>query len=333
MSDRINAQQLHHDAIIIDGLEICRWSRDVFEDMRRGGLTAVNCTCAAWEGFRQTMDNIAQWKRWFREHDDILLQVFTAEDIRRAKRENKTGIYLGWQNTWPIEDRIECVSVFKDLGVKVMQLTYNTQNLVGSGCWESVDSGLSDFGRDVVTEMNAQGVLVDLSHVGPVTSQQAIEHSTQPVAYTHCAPAAFMDHPRNKTDEQLKFIADRGGFVGYATYPPFMPQGADSTVVDCVEALEYLINLAGEDTVGIGTDFTQGQDAAFFEWLSHDKGTGRRLIPTRPGGVTIMPKGLATIGEFPNLTATMVDRGWPESRIRKVMGENWLRVLGDVWAA
>ncbi len=329
----MDARALHEDAIIIDGLEINRWSRDVFEDMRRGGLTAVNCTCAAWEGFRDTMNNIAQWKRWFRDYDDILLQVFTTEDIQRAKREQKTGIYLGWQNTYPIEDRIEYLGVFKALGVGVMQLTYNTQNLVGSGCWESRDSGLSDFGRDVIDEMNALGILVDLSHVGPQTSQDAIEHSKRPVAYTHCAPAAFKPHPRNKTDEQLKFIADRGGFVGYATYPPFMPQGPDSTVEHCVEALEYLVNLVGEDTVGIGTDFTQGQDKAFFDYLSSDKGTGRELIPPRPGGVTIMPEGLRTIGEFPNLTGTMLERGWTETRIRKVMGENWMRVLRDTWGA
>ena len=329
----IDAKALHDDAIIIDGLEICNWSRTVFEDMRRGGLTAVNCTCAAWEGFRATMDNVARWKGWFREYDDILLQVFTTADIKRAKAEGKTGIYLGWQNTYPIEDRIEYLGVFKALGVGVMQLTYNTQNLVGSGCWETVDSGLSNFGRHAVDEMNALGILVDLSHVGPKTSQDAIEHSSRPVAYTHCAPAAFKDHPRNKSDEQLKMIADRGGFVGFATYPPFMAKGDDTTVEDCVETLEYLVNLVGEDTVGIGTDFTQEQDAAFFDWLSMDKGTGRRLVPKRPGGVTLMPKGLRTIGEFPNLTRAMVDRGWPETRIRKVMGENWMRVLREAWGA
>jgi membrane dipeptidase len=327
----MDPKALHEDAIVIDGLEICRWSRAVFEDMRRGGLTAVNCTCAAWEGFGATMDNIAQWKQWFREHGDLLLQVFTTEDIRRAKREGKTGIYLGWQNTYPIEDRIEYLGLFKALGVGVVQLTYNTQNLVGSGCWESRDSGLSDFGRDVIDEMNALGMLVDLSHVGPQTSRDAIEHSKMPVAYTHCAPASMMDHPRNKTDDELRAIVEKGGFVGYATYPPFMPQGPDSTVEHCVETLEFLVNLLGEENVGIGTDFTQEQDAEFFDWLSSDKGTGRRLIPRRPGGVTVMPEGLRTIGEFPNLTATMVARGWPESRIRKVMGENWLAFLKTIW--
>ncbi|MCB1742854.1 MAG: dipeptidase [Gammaproteobacteria bacterium] len=326
------ARALHDDMIVIDGLEICNFGRSVFEDMRRGGLTAVNCTCSVWEGIRGTLDNIAQWKRWFVEHQDIILQVFSTEDIERARRENKTGIYLGWQNTFGFEDRIEYLRLYKDLGVGCIQLTYNTQNLVGSGCWESRDSGLSDFGRDVIDEMNACRILVDLSHVGPKTSEDAILHSKQPVAYTHCAPAALLDHPRNKTDAQLRFIVDRGGFVGYATYPPFMPQKDAATVDHCVDALEHLVNLLGEDQVGIGTDFTQEQDGAFFDWLSHDKGDGRRVVPKRPGtGVTIMPEGLRTIGEFPNLTHAMLKRGWPESRVRKVMGGNWLRFLKEIW--
>ena len=116
----------------------------MFEDMHRGGITAANCTCSVWEGFRGTMDNIAQWKTWFDEYGDILLQVHTTDDIRRAKADGKVGIVLGWQNTSGIEDRIDMLRVFKDLGVGVMQLTYNTQNLVGSGCWESRDSGLLD---------------------------------------------------------------------------------------------------------------------------------------------------------------------------------------------
>lgn len=330
----MDAKELHASAIVIDGLEICNWSRSVFEDMRRGGLTAVNCTCVVWQGFREAMDAVATWKRWFRENDDILLQVYTAEDIRRAKREDKTGIYLGWQNSYGIEDRLDYLRLFKDLGVGCMQLTYNTRNLVGSGCWESKDDGLTDFGHEAVEAMNEAKILIDLSHVGPQTSEDAIRHSKQPVAYTHCAPAGLFEHPRNKTDAQLRFIAEHDGFVGFATYPPFMAQGADTNVEHCVDTLEYLINIVGEDVVGIGTDFTQDQDAAFFDYLSLDKGYARRVVPKRPGaGVTVMPEGLRTIGEFGNLTRAMTARGWPETRIRKVMGENWLQFLETVWGA
>ena len=143
-------RELHTSAIIIDGLIVSNWSRSVFEDMLKGGVTAANCTCSIWEGFESSMQNLAQWKGWFRDHNDILLQVHQAKDISRAKAENKVGIILGWQNTSGIEDRIDYLSIFRDLGVRVMQLTYNTQNFVGSGCYESEDSGLSDFGRDAV---------------------------------------------------------------------------------------------------------------------------------------------------------------------------------------
>ena len=170
-------ENLHEDALIIDGLVISNWSRDIFVDMRKGGLTAANCTCSVWEGIRGSMDNIAAWKRMFEAYDDLILQVHTSEDILRAKEENKTGIILGWQNTSGIEDRVEYLKIYKELGIHIMQLTYNTQNFVGSGCYESVDSGLSDFGRDVVDEMNRLGILVDLSHVGAKTSDDAIRHS------------------------------------------------------------------------------------------------------------------------------------------------------------
>ena len=321
---------LHEDAILIDGLIISKWSRSVFEEMRTGGVTAANCTCSVWEGFQATMENVAQWKRWFREHDDLLLQVHGTDDIRRAKRDGRTGIVLGWQNTSALEDRAEFVEVFRDLGVRVMQLTYNTQNLVGSGCWESRDGGLSDFGRDVIDEMNRCGVLVDLSHVGPKTSADAVRHSAKPVAYTHCCPTGIMEHPRNKSDDQMRAVVERGGFVGVATYPPFLPWGDETTVDQCVDVFEYVIDVAGEDAVGIGTDFTQDQEVSFFEWLRSDKGHGRLLVPGKPR-VPRLPIGLATIKEFPNLTAAMARRGWSESRIRKVLGENWLRFLGEVW--
>jgi membrane dipeptidase len=173
-------------------------------------------------------------------------------------------------------------------------------------------------------------VVVDLSHVGARTSEDAIRYSKAPVAYSHCCPAALLDHPRNKTDAQLKLIVEHGGFVGVTTYPSFLPLGAESSVDDCVAAIDYVVDLVGEDRVGIGTDFTQGQDAAFFDWLSLDKGHGRRLI-VRDWDVAPQPIGLQRLSEFPNLTEAMVRRGWSETRIRKVLGENWVSFLREVW--
>ncbi|MEI6113277.1 MAG: dipeptidase [Burkholderiales bacterium] len=319
--------ELHKSAIVIDGLVVSRWSREVFEDMHRGGLTAANCTCSVWEGLRDTMINIGRWKRAFVEHADLIMQVRSAADIRRAKALGKVGIILGWQNTSGIEDRLDLLEIYKDAGVSVIQLTYNTQNLVGSGCWEDRDSGLSGFGREVIDEMNRLGMLIDLSHVGPRTSSEAIAYSKRPCAYTHVAPRGAFDNARNKTDEQLREIIDRGGFVGVATYPPFMKTGANTTLDDCVELFEYMINVCGEGNVGIGTDSTQGHGDDFFDWLRQDKGYARRANPGR--GRAPFVKGMETLADYPRLTEAMIRRGWPESRIRAVLGENWLRFLGD----
>ena len=149
----------HRDLTVFDGLIVANFSRAVFEDMRRGGLTAANCTCSIWEGFRGTMENVMRWKQWFGVHADLITQVHTTADIARAKREGKTGIALGWQNLTGIEDQIGYLALFKSLGVGIMQIAYNTQNLVGTGCYESRDGGLSDFGHEVIAEMNRLGIL------------------------------------------------------------------------------------------------------------------------------------------------------------------------------
>ena len=319
---------LHGDLTVFDGLIVSNWSRAVFEDMRKGGVTCANCTCSIWENFQDTMRIIAEWKTRFRDHGDLLLQVYTTEDIHRAKREGRTGIVLGFQNVSAFEDQLGYVQLFKELGVGIVQLAYNTQNQVGSGCYETTDTGLSDFGREIVSEMNRVGILCDLSHVGATTSRDTILASTKPVCYSHCLPSGLKAHPRNKPDEDLRFMADRGGFIGVTMFPPFLQKGVDATVDDYVEAIDYVIDIAGEDCVGIGTDFTQGHGAAFFRWITHDKGNARALTEF---GEIVNPKGMRTIGEFPNLTAAMERARWPERKIRKVMGENWVRILGQVW--
>jgi membrane dipeptidase len=208
------------------------------------------------------MRNIGEWLRWFREYADLIMPVRSAGDIERAGHAGKTGIILGFQNVSAFEDQLAYVQLFKELGVGVAQIAYNTQNLVGTGCYESRDAGLSDFGREVIAEMNGVGMLCDLSHVGPVTSRDVILASTKPVAYTHVLPAALKPHPRNKSDEEMRFIAARGGFVGVTMFPPFLARGNDATVEDYVAAIDYVAGIAGEDNVGIGTDFTQDQDKA-----------------------------------------------------------------------
>lgn len=324
-----DARELHARSIVIDGLVISNWGRDVFADMRRGGITAANCTVSVWEDFEGTVANIVRFNHFFREHADLIVPARSTEDIRRAKEQGRTGIILGFQNAHAFEDQIGYVEIFKQLGVGVVQLCYNTQNLIGTGCYER-DGGLSDFGREILAEMNRVGILADLSHVGPRTSREVIEASGKPVCYSHCLPAGLKEHPRNKSDAELRFIVEHGGFVGVTMFPPFLRRGNESTVDDYAEAIEYVVNLCGEDAVGVGTDFTQDQGEDFFAWLTHDKGYAREL--TRFGAIS-NPQGLRTLGEFPNLTAALLHRGWPERRVEKIIGGNWMRVLREVWGS
>ena len=323
----MNSKAIHESAIVIDGLIIAKWNRHLFEDMRHGGLTAANCTVSVWEGFQATVDNIVMVNRLMAENTDLVMPVRTTADIAAAKEANKTGIILGFQNAHAFEDKLGYVEIFKKLGVGIVQMCYNTQNLVGTGCYER-DGGLSGFGREVVAEMNRVGIMCDLSHVGAKTSEEVILESKKPVCYSHCLPSGLKEHPRNKSDAELKFIADHGGFVGVTMFAPFLKKGIDSTIDDYAEAIEYVMNIVGEDAIGIGTDFTQGHDKDFFEWLTHDKGYARRLTNF---GKIVNPLGIRTVGEFPNLTETLLKRGMPERVVRKVMGENWVRVLRDVW--
>lgn len=323
----MNAAELHDDAIVIDGLICSKWNRELFEDMAKGKLTAANCTMSFWENFEGAVQNIADMNKMIEENSDLLLKVRTTKDIYRAKAEGKTGVMMGFQNAHPYEDQIGYVQILKDLGVGITQMCYNTQNLVGTGCYER-DGGLSGFGREIVAEMNRVGVLCDLSHVGPNTAKEVIIESKKPVAYSHCLPSGLKEHPRNRTDEELKFIAENGGFVGVTMFTPFLRAGVNATVDDYVEAIQYVYNIVGEDAIGIGTDFTQGHGQDFFEYLTHDKGYARRL--TRFGEI-VNPKGIRTIGEFPNLTEALLRHGFSERQVRKIMGENWVNLLKEVW--
>jgi membrane dipeptidase len=325
---------LHSDALVIDGLEIAAWNRDVFEAMHAAGITAVNCTCCVWEGFSDTMKNVAEFKGWLRENDDILRPVRSVADIDAAKQENRVGIMLGWQNISGIEDHIPYLELFKELGVGVIQMAYNTQNLAATGCYERNDAGLSEFGHDVLSEMNRLGILADLSHVGRNTTRDVVAASKQPVVISHSCPAAMREHPRNKTDDEMRAVAETGGLVGLTLFPWFMAAGDKATLDDYIDVIEHTLNVVGEDHVAIGTDFTDGQDARFFEWLLRDKGYGRPLVDLDVAATLnehMTPAGITGIRDFPAITAAMEKRGWSEERTLKILGKNWYRVLGEVW--
>ena len=327
-----DAASLHVDAVVIDGLQCCDFDRPLMEEALRGGVTAINHAAILWENFRAGMDRITEWHRLFDDNADIVMPIRTVADIHAAKAAGKLGIIMGWQNTSPLEDRLDYLPIFKTLGIGIMQLTYNTQNFAGAGYLEEKDSGLTGFGKEMIAEMNRSGVLCDLSHVGEVTAADAIDHSTLPCAITHCLPKALKDAPRNKSDDLFTRCAEKGGVIGVSLFAPGLAAGNEAAVVDVVDAIAHMLDLVGDDHVAIGTDFSlnRPRPGPWQEWANKDKGSARVLTGFATAKIS-KPKGIQRMDEFPNLTTEMLARGWSEARVRGILGGNWLRLLGQVW--
>ena len=326
------AARIYDESIVIDGLNVSNWdSPAVYQSLQAGKVTAINATIAVWEDYLETMDNVVAWLRRFRTHEDSLLQVKSVDDVARAKDTGKTGVVLGWQNATPIGNQLDRLALFHSLGVRIVQITYNERNLLGNGCYERKDEGLSNFGVDAVREMNRLGILIDLSHVGDRTTLEAAEVSEKPVACTHANARSFYDHLRNKTDDALKLITEKGGVIGANAFPPFLPNQFESTVQDYVDAIDDLVERVGIDHVAIGTDYTQDQPKAFFDWLFSQQGTKARERPLPYPDPMVHPKGMETPDRLSSISEELVNRGYDEASVRKVLGENWLRLFREVW--
>ena len=323
---------IYADSVVFDGLNVSNWnSPEVYRSLDAGRVTGINATVAIWEGFAQTMDNIAGWVHRFEARADTLALATTAADILAAKETGKTGVVLGWQNSSPIENDLDRLALFHALGVRIVQITYNERNLVGNGCYERTDDGLSVFGQDLVREMNRLGMLIDLSHVGDKTTLEAAEMSALPVACTHANARAFFDHPRNKTDDALRLIAQNGGVIGANAFPPFLRNGFASTLADYADAIEDLVERVGIDHVGIGTDYTQAQPKAFFDWIFSRQGTKRQAVSDAYPDNMPHPAGMETPDSLGGVARELSRRGYADRDIAKILGGNWLRLFARVW--
>ena len=332
MSTADTARRIYAEAIVIDALNVSNWkSPAVFQSLHESGISAINATSAVWENYTQAMDNIAAWQGRFAEYADVLVHAGTATEILQAKKDGKVGIIIGWQNASPIENDLDRLALFHALGVRIVQITYNERNLLGNGCYERRDEGLSHFGVDAIREMNRLGILIDLSHVGDRTTLETIDLSEKPVAFTHANARASFNHVRNKTDEALRLVAAKGGVIGANAFPIFLPRGFDSTLADYVDTIDDLVARAGVDHVGIGTDYTQHQPQAFFDWLFAQQGTKYREDPTVFPDPMVHPRGMETPDTFSNLAGELLERGYSETDMAKILGGNWLRLFEEVW--
>lgn len=317
-----------------------RFSAGALADIRASGVTAVNTTVGTVGGgedlFERTVASVGQWQRAIRDHAADLLAVRTTDDIRAAKRSGRLGIILGFQDAAMLEGRIDRVDVFHDLGVKVIQLTYNRRNELGFGSIEAEDRGLTAFGREVVARMNDLGVLVDLSHCGHRTTEDGIRASAAPVAITHTGCHALAALPRNKPDRVLRLLAERGGVVGIY-FMPFLREAGQPMAEDVIRHLERALDLCGEDHVGIGTDGGFGTLELTREYIAAHKAdvAARRAAgisaPGETDDVYTYVPDLNSPRRLETLAAMLAARGHSSARIEKILGGNFLRLTAEVW--
>jgi membrane dipeptidase len=326
------AIELHKKSIIIQALDFTpedKFTPEIYPALKASGITAMNITIARpYYNFQETLSSLSHYYTVIDELGPKKIQVCrTTEDIKKAKKSNIISIIFGLQNLKPIEDNIHLLTILSKLGIRIIQLTYQNRNLVGDGCNEKNDCGLTRFGEKVVKEMNRLGLLIDLSHVGPQTTMDAIELSGKPCAFTHTCAKSHFDHIRNKTDEQLLALSEKGGVIGIAAYSPFYHHTIRPKVEDYLNQINYVADLVGVDHVGIGLDLVYNRDPAFHENV---KQTYPEVVMSYQWD-NIYPEGLEDITKLPNITEGLVNRGYSKRDIKGILGENFLRLFQKVW--
>jgi membrane dipeptidase len=310
-------------------------------DAKASGLTAFNMTIGYVFGdgdpYEKSLADIRAWNGFIDKNAGDLLLVRGAADIRRAHAQKRIGVILGFQNAAMMGSDAGRVETFAKAGVRVIQLTYNGPNQLGDGSMVPTNKGLTPFGREVVAELNRHRVLVDLSHSGEQICLDAAAASTQPIAITHTGCRAIADLPRNKTDKELKLVADKGGFVGIY-FMPFLAVGRQPTAADLIAHIEHAVKVCGEDHVGIGTDGTVPQ---IDDMPTYMKGLEQEIRQRRAAGISapgerpdIVPflPDLMGANKYLKLADLLAKRGHTSGRIEKILGTNFLRVAGGVWS-
>lgn len=319
-------------SFLIDGLQYANWSEKIFRQMNEGGVHAVHVTITYHETFRETVLNIEKWNRWFEKHPDLIFHGRTADDVALAKKTGRTAIFFGSQNPSCIEDDIGLVEILHTLGLRFMQLTYNNQSLLATGCYEDDDTGLTRMGRAVVTEMNRVGMVVDMSHSCERSTLEAIAHSTRPITISHANPHNWHAALRNKSDAVLKALGESGGMLGFSVYPHHLKGGSDCTLQSFCDMIARTADLMGEDHIGIGTDLCQDQPDSIVEWMrtgrwtkTIDYGEGSAAAP----GFPAMPDWFEDNRHFGNVAKGLATAGLTKAQTDKIMGGNWHRFFAS----
>ncbi len=310
----------------IDNLQYCNWSRKIFEINRSAGLDAVHVTIVYHEDFDELQLEIKKWEKLFHDNSDLIFLGKNFQDIDKANKENKTAIFFGFQNCSPIEDDINLVEKVHQLGCRFMQLTYNNQSLLATGCYEKVDSGVTNFGREVIREMNRVGLVVDMSHSAEKSTLDAIEFSEKPIAVTHANPSFWHPAKRNKSSDLLKILSDSGGMLGLSLYPHHLKDNTNCTLDSFCEMVGKTAEIMDVKKIGIGSDLCLDHPDTVVEWMrngswskSKNYGEGSKNKP----GFPKQPDWFLDARGFSNIEKGLKKVGFSDTETHGILGNNW----------
>ncbi len=310
----------------IDNLQYCNWSRETFEFNRSAGLDAVHVTIVYHEDYNELLTETKKWEKLFKDNSDIIFQGRDYKDIEKANKEKKTAIFFGFQNCSPIEDDIKLVEKIHKLGCRFMQLTYNNQSLLATGCYENTDSGVTNFGREVIREMNRVGVVIDMSHSAEKSTIDAIELSQKPIAITHANPYFWHPAKRNKSSNLLKILSDSGGILGLSLYPHHLKDNTNCTLESFCEMVAKTAEIMNTKQIGIGSDLCLQQPDSVVEWMrngtwskSTNFGEGSKKKP----GFPKQPQWFEDARGFSNIEKGLKKVGFSDEETNGILGNNW----------
>lgn len=316
----------------IDNLQYAHWSEEIFRQMRAGGLHAVHVTIAYHENFRETVLVIEKWNRWFEAYPELIFQGRSAEDVDRAVETKRTAIFFGLQNPSPIEDDIGLVEIVHTLGVRFMQLTYNNQSLLASGCYEKHDTGITRMGEQIIQEMNRVGLVIDMSHSADRSTIEAAEISARPISITHANPYGWAPSRRNKHREVIHAVTSNGGMLGFSLYPHHLHGGSNCSLESFCTMIARTAEIYGVEQLGLGSDLCQDQPDSILEWMR----TGRWTKDVDFGegtaaasGFPPMPTWFKDNRDFGNIEEGLLNTGMSTDEVAGIMGKNWYRFYAE----
>lgn len=313
--------------LVIDGMQFARWSKEVFLEMKAGGVSVVHVTVAYHGGLRETVDLLVDWRERLRTHSDLIAFAGSIEEIDDVVRSGRTAILFGLQNPSPIEADLGLVEVLHQLGIRFMQLSYNNQSLLCTGWTEKEDTGLTNMGREVVREMNRIGMIVDMSHSAERSTLEAIEFSSRPVVISHGNPSSWRPTNRNKSATVLKALGQSDGMLGLSLYPGHMRDGSATTLEDFCSMTASLAELMGPQHIGIGSDLCQHQPPSVLAWMRDGRWKRADVTPELAPAFPPQPPWFRSNLDFENVGAGLRQVGFSQDEMDGILGLNWYRFL------